>query len=174
LAQDVFVGAASSAAPGQLAVDHDSRQAAHAMLLRASRDAFLVHIVDLDIVVRTCDFADHIDSFLAGRAPGAEDFDFVFLGHNPFSLQFACLADAPRARGRQPDRPAIPNRCDDKNAQSRIRRYGRFQIKLPKQHEDTCRKTRNAGAVAPPLTSAECEGGHGDGQKRGCDHQQVP
>jgi hypothetical protein len=71
---------------GQLAVDHDSRQASYAVLLRTSGDASLVHIVDLDFVVRTCDFPDHIDSFLAGRATGAEDFDFMFLGHNPFSF----------------------------------------------------------------------------------------
>src|SRR5262249_28040751 len=83
--------AASRATSGQLAVDHDSRQAADAVLLRASRDSFLVHIVDLDVVVRTCDFPDHIDSFLAGRTPSAEDFDCVFLGHNPFSFTIRAL-----------------------------------------------------------------------------------
>jgi hypothetical protein len=86
LAQDVFVGATFRAATGQLAVDHNSRQAPDAVLLRAGRDALLVHIVDLNSVVRTCDSPDHIDRFLAGRAPGAKDFDFVFLGHNPFSF----------------------------------------------------------------------------------------
>jgi hypothetical protein len=84
LVQDVLVRAASRAAIGQLAVDHNSRQASHAVLLRASRDAFLVHVVDLDFVVRTCDFPDHIDRFFAGRAPGTKDFDFV--GHKPFSF----------------------------------------------------------------------------------------
>jgi hypothetical protein len=85
LAQDVFVRAGSCATSRQLAVDHDSRQAPDAVLLRAGGDSFLVHIVDLDFVVRTCDFPDHINSFLAGRTSRAEDFDFVFLGHNPFS-----------------------------------------------------------------------------------------
>src|SRR5262249_27496505 len=98
----VFIRAASRATSGQFAVDHDSRQAADTVLLRASRDSFLVHIVDLDFVVRTCDFPDHIDSFLAGRAPRAEDFDFVFLGHNPFSFTIR----APRSRSAGTRTPA--------------------------------------------------------------------
>jgi hypothetical protein len=169
LAQDVFVGAASRAAASQLAVDHDSRQAAHAVLFRASRDALLVHIVDLDIVVRTSDLSDHIDRFLAGRAPGAEDFDCVFLAIILSPLQVVHLAKALRARGRQPDRPAIPNRCGNKNSQSRIHRCGRFQIEFSEQDENACRLTRDCGAVSEPLTSAEREASHRYNQEQGRD-----
>src|SRR5262249_22915354 len=88
-------------------------------------------------------------------------------------LQFARFAHAARAQGCQPDRPAIPNRCADKKTQSRIHRCWRFQIEFSEQDENTCRKTRDCGAVAASLTSAECEGSHSHNHERGCDNQQV-
>jgi hypothetical protein len=172
-AKDVLVGATARAAPGQLAVDHDSGQASHAVLLSAARNAFLVHVVNLDFMVRAHDFPDHIDGFLAGGASGAEDFDFVLLGHNFSPLQFWGLADALGARSCQPDGPAIPERCGDKNAQSRIRGCGRVQVELSKEDENTRDKTREGRAVAAPLTSAECEGSHGDDQEQRRDNQEV-
>jgi hypothetical protein len=82
----VFVRAASGAASCQLAVNHDGRQAAHAVLFRTTGDVVLVHIMNLDFMVRACDFSDHLDGFLAGRAPGTEDFDFVFFEPSLFSF----------------------------------------------------------------------------------------
>jgi hypothetical protein len=53
------------------------------MLLCATRDAFLVHVMNMNFMVRACDFPDHLDGLLAGCAAGAVDFNSVFLVHNP-------------------------------------------------------------------------------------------
>ncbi len=62
----------------------------------AARNLVPVHVLDVDIVVRTCDLFDQLDRLLAGCAPGAEDFNFPSLPHDPLLL---FLPDGPKAMG---------------------------------------------------------------------------
>src|SRR5258708_40105899 len=77
-AQDVFVRSATRAAPGELSVDDDGRQTADAELLGSRGRITVLHIVNLDVVVRTGDPLDHPDRFFPRRAARAEDLRCMF------------------------------------------------------------------------------------------------
>jgi len=61
----MFIGTATSAAPGEFAVNHDSRHAANAKSLRFGRHVGLVHVMDDNLVGRTGNPPNEFDGFLA-------------------------------------------------------------------------------------------------------------
>jgi hypothetical protein len=65
------------------------------MLLCSTGNLFLVHIMDLDFVIRTRKLPNRIDCFLAGRAPCAENLNFV--SHNRTSPFLYSIIEAPSA-----------------------------------------------------------------------------
>ena len=77
-AQNMLIRAAARAASGQFAVYNDRRKAADAMLFCPARDSFLVHVMNMDFMVGTCDLPNPFDGFLASRATGAENLNSVF------------------------------------------------------------------------------------------------
>src|SRR5713101_5678820 len=52
LAQYVLIYSASRAASGQLSVDHNGRQTAEAVLFGTAGDLVLMHVIDVDFVLR--------------------------------------------------------------------------------------------------------------------------
>src|SRR6516164_799544 len=66
-----FINAPTRAASSQLAVYHNSREAAHAILLRAVCNVFLMHVMNHNLMFGPCQFADSFDGVLTGFATGA-------------------------------------------------------------------------------------------------------
>src|SRR5437667_6850015 len=77
-AQHVLFDAPARTAPGQLAVNHDRRHAADAMLRGTARNLLLMHIMHHDFVFRASQLLHGFDGVFAGFATGAENFNFVF------------------------------------------------------------------------------------------------
>jgi hypothetical protein len=88
--ENVFIYSASGAASGQLAIDHNGRKATNAVLFGSTRSFVLMHVLDVDVMLRPNEFFNRLDRLLAGCASSAEDFDFVF--HNfisPFLISLS-------------------------------------------------------------------------------------
>ena len=83
----MLIGAAARTASGELSVYQDGGQAADAVLFRPTCYLVLVHVVYLNFVVGTGDLPNHFNGLLAGRAPGAVDFDFSFHDDLSFALK---------------------------------------------------------------------------------------
>jgi len=77
-AQNMFIRAASRAASGQLAVYHDRRKAANAVLLCLARYSCHVHVMNMDLMVGACDLPNQFDGFPTGGATGTENLNCVF------------------------------------------------------------------------------------------------
>jgi hypothetical protein len=94
VAQGAFVRSATRAAPGELSIDDDGRQTADTERLGSRRRIAVLHIVNLDVVVRTGDPLDHLDRLCARRAARAEDLDCMLCCcHSPyFSNAFTSLS----------------------------------------------------------------------------------
>jgi len=74
----VLVNSAAGAASGELPVNHNSWQAMNAVLFCPTGNLVLMHVMDVDFVLRTHELLNRIDGFLAGCATRAEDLDLVF------------------------------------------------------------------------------------------------
>src|SRR5207249_6240009 len=82
LAQHVLVWPPSCAASGEFAVYHYGRQTPDSMVLCMSGNLVLMHVVNVEFLLLACYFLHEVNRLLAGCAPGAEDFNFVFLSHD--------------------------------------------------------------------------------------------
>ena len=89
IAEDVLVGPPPCAATCKFAVNHYCGQAANTVLFCTGCNVMLVHVVDLNLVIRARHLLDHFNSLFAGGTTGAEDFNFSFLTHRTFHLRSA-------------------------------------------------------------------------------------
>src|ERR1700738_3854342 len=70
-----LVRSAPGAAIRELAVDNHARQALNPVLLCPHGDVGLVHVVNLDVVGRTCNAPDQLYGLVTGRATGGENLN---------------------------------------------------------------------------------------------------
>jgi hypothetical protein len=70
------VPTATSTAASQLAVDHNSRDAPHTVLLCPGRHFRLLHIVNFNFMSRPGNPTYKLNRLLAGHAPSNEHFNF--------------------------------------------------------------------------------------------------
>jgi hypothetical protein len=71
----------SRTALGEFPVDGNGGHGTNAEAFRPAGDGWLVHVEDRHLARRTRDAVDQLDSLLACRAPGTEDFDLSLGGH---------------------------------------------------------------------------------------------
>jgi len=83
----VLVGPSPCATTGKFTVNDDRRQAANAVLFCTGCNVMLVHVVDLNLVIRARHLLDHLNGLFARGTPRAEDFNFSFLSHTAFHLR---------------------------------------------------------------------------------------
>jgi hypothetical protein len=74
----VFVNSTPGATSGELPINHNSWQAANAMLFCPAYDLVLMHVVDVALVLWSRGPLDGSNGFLASCATRAEDLDLVF------------------------------------------------------------------------------------------------
>jgi hypothetical protein len=90
LSQHMLIYSASGTASGQFPIDHNGRQTTNAVLFSTAGSLMLMHIMDLDFVLRAHELLDGIDRFLTGCASRAKDLDFMFHSCvSPFLPSFA-------------------------------------------------------------------------------------
>jgi hypothetical protein len=74
----VFIYSTPGAAPGQLSINHHGWQATNTVLFSSAGSLVLMHVMDVNFMLRTRQFLNGIDGFLAGCTTSAEDLYFVF------------------------------------------------------------------------------------------------
>jgi hypothetical protein len=88
LSQDCLVRPSPSAAPCELAVYDDTREAPNSMLLCPCCDVCLMHVVNFDVVVCACNTPDQIHRLVTGRATSSENLNLSPLTLGQASLSF--------------------------------------------------------------------------------------
>jgi hypothetical protein len=93
LSQDCLVRPAPSAAPSELAVYDDTREAPNSMLLCPCCDVRLMHVVNFDVVVCARNTPDQIHRLMTGRATSGKNLNFspLTLGHASLSVRKTAL-----------------------------------------------------------------------------------
>ncbi len=86
--QDLLIRAPARTATCEFAVNHDGRNAANAITLGLGCYFGLLHVMDQHLMRRTSKALYYLYCFLAGRATGAEYFDFLFCSLACFSPFF--------------------------------------------------------------------------------------
>ena len=77
LSQDCLVRPPPRAASCELAVYDDTRQAANSVLFCRRCDVRLMHVMNFDLVVRTCDPPDEVYGLVTCRATSGENLNFL-------------------------------------------------------------------------------------------------